>query len=310
MGSLVLDLQQELLKPDSDVLSALRKAQVIASKLHLSDFGIWVKQELNGYKPENDVPEYRKIKGILKARNSYRGWVSVQIPDEKIENSICTRVVIQSISELNQLIQSGSTDSPLLMSFSGEYQATLNRLCKGYADTEFSILIGRNNLTAIIDAVKNCLLEWTLKLEDQGILGENMKFTSEETQSAKGIPQQINNYYGYVVNGNVSGSQFAGDNSAITVTNNNGIDANEFEKLVKAITDNFFSLDDENKETILGAIEILREEIAKTQPKKSILSSGIKLLAPMVTIANGIPILAENIQKVIDFVCQLPPMLP
>lgn len=310
MDSLVLDLQRELLKSDSDVLSALRKAQVITSKLHLSDFGIWVKQELNGYKPEDDVPEYRKIRGMLKAHNPYRGWVSVQIPDEGIENSICTRVVIQSISELNQLIQSGSADSPLLMSFSGEYQVTLNRLCKSYVDTEFSIIIGRNSLTAIIEAVKNCLLEWTLKLEEQGILGENMKFTVEETQSAKGISQQINNYYGNVVNGNVSGSQFARDNSTITVTNNNGIDVNEFEKLAKAITDNVSSLDDGNKETILDAIEILHEEIAKIQPKKSILNSGIKLLAPMVTIANGIPILAENIQNIIDFVRQLPPMLP
>lgn len=194
-------------------------------------------------------------------------------------------------------------------SFSGEQQVLLNQLFDNYFDTEFKIFIGQNNIVGIIEAVNNCLLEWTLKLEEQGILGENMRFTVEETQSAKGIPQQINNYYGNFVNGDVSNSQFSGDNSPITTTYNNGIDANEFENLAKAITDNVSLLDDENKETILGAIEILREEIAKAQPQKSILSSGIKLLAPMFTIANGIPTLADNIQKLIDFVRQLPPML-
>ena len=40
----------------------------------------------------------------------------------------------------------------------------------------------------------------------------------------------------------------------------------------------------------------------KPEPKGKIISNGIKLLAPMITIANGIPTLAVNIQKFIDFV--------
>ncbi len=308
MDSLVLDLQRELLKSNSDVLSALRKAQVIASKLHLSDFDFWIKQELNGYKTADNTPEYRKIKGLLKAYNPYRGWMPAIVTNAELEKMFCVPIIRQPISELVQLTKSG--ESSFNLSFSGEQQVFLNQLFDNHFDTEFKLFIGSNHLIGIIDAVKNCLLEWTLKLEEQGILGENMRFTTEETQSAKCMPQQVNNYYGYVVSGNVSGSQFAGDNSPITITNNNGIDVNEFEKLAKAITDNISSLDDENKETILGAIEILREEIAKARPKKSILSNGIKLLAPMFTIANGIPILVDNIQKLIDFVQQLPPMLP
>ena len=35
MSSIVLELQQEVLKPECDILSALRKAHVIASKLKL-----------------------------------------------------------------------------------------------------------------------------------------------------------------------------------------------------------------------------------------------------------------------------------
>lgn len=308
MSSIVLDLQKELIKSDCDVLSALRRAQIIATKLNLVDFDTWIKQELNGYKLGDNIPEYRKISGMLKAFNPRRGWIPAIVPNNELEKKFCIQDIAQPISELVQLSKSGNASFEI--SFSGEHQVLLNRLFNNYVDTEFKIFIGQNNIIGIIEAVNNCLLEWTLKLEEQGILGEDMKFTVEETQSAKGISQQINNYYGNFVNGDVSGSQFAGDNSPITITYNNGIDTDEFEKLAKAIIDNVSLLDDENKETVLGAIEILREEITKAQPKKSILNSGIKLLAPIFTIANGIPTLANNIQKLIDFVCQLPPMLP
>ena len=308
MNSIVLDLQKELIKSDCDVLSALRKAQIIATKLNLCDFDIWIKQELNGYKSGDNLPEYRKISGTLKAYNPQRGWMPAIVTDVELEKMLCFRNIVQPISELIQLTK--SDDKSFVLSFSGEQQIFLNKLFDNYVNTEFKVFIGQNKLIGIIEAVNNCLLEWTLKLEEQGILGDDMRFTVEETQSARNIPQQINNYYGNFLNGDVSNSQFTGDNSTISITYNNGINANEFENIAKVIADNVSLLDDdENKETILGAIEILREEIVKEKPKKSILSSGIKLLAPMLTIANGIPILVDNIQKLINFVCQLPPML-
>lgn len=60
----------------------------------------------------------------------------------------------------------------------------------------------------IVDKVANCLLEWTIKLENEGILGEGMIFSREETKMAKNIPQTINNYYGTVIKGDVKQSQF------------------------------------------------------------------------------------------------------
>ena len=58
MSSLVLDLQQEILKSDCDILNALRKAHLIASKLNLIEFDNWIKQELNGYSFDDEtIPE-------------------------------------------------------------------------------------------------------------------------------------------------------------------------------------------------------------------------------------------------------------
>ena len=40
------------------------------------------------------------------------------------------------------------------------------------------------------------ILEWTIKLESEGIKGEDMQFDTTEKETAKTIPQTINNYYG------------------------------------------------------------------------------------------------------------------
>ena len=86
MSSLVLDLQQEVLKPDCDILNALRKAYLIAAKLKLAEFDSWIMFELNGYDGNHlRPPQYRTVKGSLKARNPYNGWIPVQLPDSKTE---------------------------------------------------------------------------------------------------------------------------------------------------------------------------------------------------------------------------------
>ena len=49
MGSIVLELQNEIVSSNCDVVNILRKAHLIASKLKLADFDQWIKHELNGY---------------------------------------------------------------------------------------------------------------------------------------------------------------------------------------------------------------------------------------------------------------------
>ena len=46
------------------------------------------------------------------------------------------------------------------------------------------------------EKVKNTILEWTLKLKAEGIVGENMTFSKEEKVCAINIFQTVNNYYG------------------------------------------------------------------------------------------------------------------
>lgn len=105
---------------------------------------------------------------------------------------------------------------------------------------------------------------------------------------------------------NVSGGQVnvASDNATINATQNNGIQSDELDKIVKAIMDNVSSVNKEDAETIVDSVNMIKDELLKPEPKRTIISSGIKLLAPLVSIVNGIPALATNMQKFIDFATQ------
>lgn len=94
----------------------------------------------------------------------------------------------------------------------------------------------------------------------------------------------------------------ASGNAIINAIQNNGVNNAELESIIKNIMDNVSGLDKEDADTIIDSVKMIREEIMKQEPKQNIISSGIKLLAPMISIANGIPALAENIQKFIDYV--------
>lgn len=103
---------------------------------------------------------------------------------------------------------------------------------------------------------------------------------------------------------NVNGGQvnIASGNATINATQNKGVNNAELESIIKNIMDNVFELDKKDADTIIDSVEMIREEIMKPEPKRNIISSGIKLLVSMISIANGIPALAENIQKFIDYV--------
>ena len=58
----------------------------------------------------------------------------------------------------------------------------------------------------------------------------------------------------------------------------------------------------EDAEKIIDVVDMAREELTKPQPKISRLRNCITLIAPMMTIANGIPVLSSNIQKFQEFI--------
>ena len=103
---------------------------------------------------------------------------------------------------------------------------------------------------------------------------------------------------------NISGGQvnIAKDNGNVNAIQNNGIGNNELDAIIGEIKNDLSELKKEDAEEIMDIVDMAREELAKTQPKVSRLRNCITLIAPMMTIANGIPTLSSNLQKFQEFI--------
>ena len=198
MSKIVLELQRDAVESNSDVVSLLRKAYLVARKLKLKEFESWINNELNGYK-HNKVPNYRIFKGRLKGRNILNSWEEITVPSkyEKLINNYEMRQPIFDVVNMcnNKKINSTKISLP----------SNLNKKFLDFFDdeTEFAIFISKNQLYTVIERVKNIILDWTINLEENGILGENLEFSSFEQECAQKNPiiyNYTNNFYGNVNN--------------------------------------------------------------------------------------------------------------
>lgn len=212
MGKSVKELQIDIINNRLDVVSILRKAHLIASKLDLTDFDKWITNELNGYDDSATIPKYRRIVGEIKAKNPYNGLIPVMLSSE-IASELNVRMIDSSMSEIASLARDNSTISITLPTELSE------TLCASEGITfPCYFICDSHYFKGIIDSVKNTLLEWCIKLEKDGILGEEFDFSNQEVEKAKEVPQQIN-YYGQVINGDVNNSQVvSGDSNSLDVT--------------------------------------------------------------------------------------------
>lgn len=198
MGGIVLELQREALAKDKDILQLLRKAFFIAKKLHIKDFEDWISHELKGYQGDCQIPNYRYLRGEVKAWNPYNGWIPVVFEQEsgldihKARDSIANIIDVYNKSKRYAVIN-----------FSAHVNSFLNE--SSPFDTKYALHISTNQLFNIVESVRPAILEWAISLEENGIVGEEMQFSEREKEIASNTPT-INNYTANFF-GDVSNSQ-------------------------------------------------------------------------------------------------------
>lgn len=228
MDSLVLDLQRDALDPSVNVLDLLRKALVVAKKLRIQELQDWIELELKGYVGRETLPEYRYAQGQLKGWNPFHGWQPVIAGDSdtaELYEQLCHYPIGQPISELVSMIEAQGNSSILQARLSAELEAYLVRSLGGR--TPVQLRFSSSSIKGILEAVRDVVLRWALKLEDDGILGEGMTFSSQEKAVAarhnyqifienvvgdKGMSNtQNNDFRGASIGGGVAGRDYTGD---------------------------------------------------------------------------------------------------
>jgi AbiTii len=183
MTPLVLKLQQAALDKNTTVSDLLRFALLVARKLAVSDLQKWIENELNGYSSAKDVPPYRKLRGTLRALNQYRGWEDVGFGSNELADKFSVRPVMESASTLEALLKDLPADTQLSVTYPAE---TVNSLTKamGFGWSQPTLVISPANMASILDKAKTNILNWTMSLEEAGVLGEGLTFTGEEKSKA------------------------------------------------------------------------------------------------------------------------------
>lgn len=224
-ASLILELQALAQSGSTEITELLRRAKVVAVKLGLSDMNAWVQHELDGYRNGAKPPPYRRVGAQLGEKTTNRGILPILLSGDKDLCDHFAHVTIpNSVAQIASLLQGAETGHVHLALTPSESQL----LHRTVDDIERKLIlrsVGTSALVAILDAIRNRILNWSLELEQQGILGEGMTFTAHERQVAASSVT-INNYgsVGAVVGHAADGAvqQPHGSSTVATATNSPG----------------------------------------------------------------------------------------
>jgi hypothetical protein len=176
--SLLREIQEATTNPNYRLADVLRLSKILASRLSHQELKNWVEKELNGYEISDVIPQYRLLTNIG-SRGDFLGpfgsaLKNAPIPllslPEEIATSLSKLIILQSVSAIeNTVEQANKSGTSILREFwladdvalfgSNIYQ----HMNCGQAWRD----IPTNSFVAILDTVKNRILNFVLEIEIQ-----------------------------------------------------------------------------------------------------------------------------------------------
>ena len=225
-NSIVLELQELASDSDHDINDLLRKTLAVAAKLGVDEFREWATAELHGYKGKyrNNLPPYRFIRGELSLYHPTSGPVAFRNLPQRLYDELVLINVTESVASLIHLLNTEKSDT-VVYDFSPEQERILRGLpVQSLQRFRATRTVGKNRIMALLDAVRTTILEWTLTLEREGVMGEGISFSTREKQS---VMQNFNiqNFQGVL--GNVESG------ASVNQTNTQQVVATDFASLAR-----------------------------------------------------------------------------
>lgn len=295
MNSLVLELQKDALDKNTRVSDILRKAFVVSKKLSIIKIEEWLENELNGYPSNSNIPDYRTVRGQIKVWNPYQGWQPLNFSDPKEAEILTKRKINQSIGELDSIVEN-SKGGELQVPFT---QNIINSLMKSMETPLHPVLfISYTEVTKILNVVRNTILNWSLQLEKEGILGEGMSFSKKEKQIADKVTYQITNYIGSMQN-----SQLQQDSSGAIQKLNIKININDLLAFIAELNKsiNKLNLEKNEKQELITKVDIIGKQANSSKPKEKIIFESLKTLRTILEGVAGNVIAAGLLSKLGQF---------
>ncbi len=289
--SIVLELQHEALEEEIQTSSLLRKALVVAKKLRLTEFELWANKELSGYTATDTCPEYRMLRGEVKAWNPYHGWVPVYFGDAEMAEAYSTRGCGQAIPELEGMLPSlQKPNGVFVMPFSKQIELSLIKEIDPLSRP--TLHIPPTSALGIIQAVKTIILKWTLQLESDGILGEGLTFSpKEQAKATSSSVSHVTNFYGSVGQSQIQQQSphaiqiNAGDDVIVA----DAIYIEQVKGLVPKVKDAIekLGLDKDQVDEVKAEIDTVEAQIRSPKPKRATIRSSFETIQRILEGAAG-----------------------
>lgn len=286
MSGLVEQLQADAMDSSVPVTDLLRKAKTVAVKLRQNELAEWIASEMSGYADIKSVPEYRRLAARVQFLNPVRGWCPVVGGEHVLPYG-------GSVSEISHLLvgEGDALTSP----------APPKMVQKISEDVGFQVdarrLFSKAAMAAILDAVRNTIHDWALRLEQAGVHGEGLSFSANEAAKAQSVVFNIGNIgtatgLGAFGNNNTISSSIGGD---VKVMAQKVADLVERAKKVLPIS----SLSKDDKKAAANQLAELKEEASGSKPSESSLRKGLGALRRIMEKASS-DLIAEGIEHAID----------
>jgi len=285
---LVVKLEKDALDDSAPVSSLLREFIFICSKLGVKDMESWARREMNGYVgAEDTIPEYRYIQGPCKFHNPYLGWCPIIFKTKEEERIFTVRPLSSTISEIEDWVHTPE-NKQMTMEFPAEMKSK-------FADMNYGMipvtLVDKSQLSKILDAVRQKILDFALQLENSGILGsEDYMFSNDEKEKVQSMIT-INQVHGtQIIQQGANNDNHVELNYAAPEYVNR---LNELIGKLDVMIRNTKSSGDSVKE-LSAEVNTLKAQIESPKPKKSIIKETLQSVRSILEGA-GATLLAERV---------------
>ena len=224
MASLVNELARMASDLNSNVYELLLKAKTVASKLEVKDFKEWCDKELNGYNHEDLFPVFRSLDSTVMVEVKISTVKSFDRDTDTVAKTISGKVGM-SVTKLKETLNSCG-DTVIVLKNGNYFPDKPIEIDGGYR-------CDRSCLGDILAGVRNHVLDWALRLEEEGIdSNDNDIFSSEDKVKAQSVTNNI-----YNINGNHT--QFAAGNTNTDISQKMkvSINKNDLEKFASFLKD-------------------------------------------------------------------------
>ncbi len=151
--------------------------------------------------------------------------------------------------------------------------------------TQPCLHVNSASVPGILDRVKNIVLNWAIKLEQDGILGEGLSFSVKEKEAAASTSYHITNFYGPVGQSQIQQSSL----NPVQVSIQNDLDLERVRAFIVSLEKSIgeLKLHAATEKELAAQVKTVEAQLESPNPKTSIITDALETVQVILENAGG-----------------------